>query len=305
MDYWHREEDPRGVVVTLWFITADSPTAVIESEPRADRGFGRKYLAQLNPAWPISPIGQFPLNRSTPASRGEFYIAGFPGVTIVQTVVEDLEQLSELSPQLLKSLKAREIYAFAENTSTEFGGFAHWHRGELKRSLCARPMQLLEDLGLPVPFESPYWAGEHGKQRGGIYLPFQPLDLVAEAQRSWLGVDVSPEGPDINVVAYAVDGRPEPKVEPHPAQLRRSVGEIASAATARLGIGAGRGHYDDYENHEENTSTGDEFARLAGATSVAAKRVGRGLLRRVRSAREVLVEQIRHTDRPKKTDPKA
>lgn len=291
--------------MTLWFITTDTPTEVIESEPRADRGFGRKYLAQLNPAWPISPIGQFPLNRSTPAAQGEFYIAGFPGVSIVQTVVEDLEQLSKLSPQLLKSLRARDIYAFAENRRTGFGGFAHWHRGELKRSLCARPMQLLEDLGLPDPFESPYWAGEHGEQRGGIYLPFRPLDLVSEAQRSWLGVEIGPEGPDINVVAYAVDGRPEPKVEPHPAQLRRSVGEIASAATARLGIGAGRGDYDDYEDHEEDTSTGDEFARFAEATSAAAKRVGQGFLRRARSARENLLEQLRHTDRPKKSDPKA
>ncbi|QGU06695.1 hypothetical protein COCCU_03730 [Corynebacterium occultum] len=298
MDSWDRAENPRGTVVTLWFVTASSPAEVIAAEPRADRGYGRKLLAQMNPAWPISPIGQFPLNRSTPAAEGEFYIAGFPGVTVIQTVVPDLELLSELSPRLRNAVKAPDVYAFALNEAADFGGLAHWHRGELKRSLCARPMELREDLGLPEPFESPFWAGERGTPRGGIYLPFDPPDLVVEAQRSWLGFEVSPAGPDINVVAYAVDGRPEPKVQPHPTQLRRSVGEIASAATARLGIGASRGDYDDYEEHEESSSTSEELARLAGAAAGAAKRAGRGLRSRARSLRETVVDKLRHTDRP-------
>ena len=41
-------------VVTFWFITAANPREVLESEPKADRGFGRKLLAQINPAWPIT-----------------------------------------------------------------------------------------------------------------------------------------------------------------------------------------------------------------------------------------------------------
>ncbi|WP_394281940.1 DUF6928 family protein, partial [Corynebacterium sp.] len=45
-------------VVTLWFINTDDVAGVVTREPKADRGFGRKYLAQLNPAWPITPIGQ-------------------------------------------------------------------------------------------------------------------------------------------------------------------------------------------------------------------------------------------------------
>lgn len=300
MASWDHEQPLTGAVVTLWFVSTDSPATILSAEPRADRGFGRKYLAQLNPQWPITPIGQFPLNRSAPASPDEFYIAGFPGVTVVQTVVEDLENLSTLSPQLLTSIRAREIYAFALNLEEGFGGLAHWHRGELKRSFCARPMAVHEDLGLPKPFESPFWAGEHGEQRGGIYLPFSPVDLVAAAQRAWLGVEISEDGPDINVVAYAVDGRPEPKVEPHPASRRRSVGEIASAATARLGLGAGRGDYDDYEDDREAASPGTsaELSRLAGATAGAAKRLGKGLLRRARDTRDTVVEKLRHTDRP-------
>lgn len=300
MDYWEHDDDPRGVVVTLWFISTDSPGEVLNAEPRADRGFGRKYLAQLNPAWPISPIGQFPLNRSTPTSRGEFYVAGFPGVTLVQTVVEDLERLSELPVSLLGSVPAQDVYAFASNDSTDFGGLAHWHEGDLKRSLCARPMELIEDSGLPEPFESPYWAGEKGEQRGGIYLPFHPAELVAAAQRAWLGVDIGPAGPDVNVVAYAVDGRPEPKVESHPRSRLRSVGEIASAASARLGLGSGRGDYDDYEYHEEDAGTGTsaQVAKFAGIAATTAKRAGKGFLRRAKQTRDTVADKLRNTDRP-------
>ena len=35
-------------LVTLWFVSAANPASVLEQEPKADRGFARKYLAQLD-----------------------------------------------------------------------------------------------------------------------------------------------------------------------------------------------------------------------------------------------------------------
>lgn len=245
--------------VTLWFVSASDPASVLSAEPRADRGFGRKYLAQLNPSWPVTPIGQFPFNRSAPASRGEFYIAAFPGVALVHTLVADASRLSRLDPALLSSIPARDVYAISAGED-DFGAFAHWHRGELQRSLGARREELFEDIGLPEPFEGPYWAGERAAQPGGIALPFVPADLAREAQRSWLGVDVSPEGPDIQVAGFAIDGRPEPKVS-ESGGSRMSIEEWAASATARLGLGPANKQYDDYERNKE----GDEFARLAEA----------------------------------------
>ncbi|KQB86044.1 DUF6928 family protein [Corynebacterium lowii] len=243
--------------VTLWFISSEDPAAVLSEEPRADRGFGRKYLAQLNPAWPVTPIGQFPFNRSAPASRGEFYIAAFPGVALVHTLVEDASRLSRLDNSLLSSIPARDVYAISAGEG-DFGAFAHWHEGKLQRSLGARREELFEDIGLPESFEGSYWAGERAEQLGGIALPFVPADLAREAQRSWLGVDVSPEGPDIQVAGFAIDGRPEPRVDT-PSGSRMSMEEWAADATSKLGISPASSHYDDYEQHKE----GDEFARLA------------------------------------------
>lgn len=287
-----------GMNVTLWFVTVDDPAAVLAGEPPADRGFGRKYLAHLNPAWPVTPIGTFPLNRSEPASLAEFYIGGFPGVAVVQTWVEGIDRLSDLSEELMTSLPAETLYAFAVNERHEFGGFARWDKGVLKRSLCAVSQLIIEDVGLPEPFEADYWAGEKSEQRGGLYLPFIPTDIVKGAERAWLGVDVGEDGPDIEVVGYAVDGRPEPKVPELPDRHPARLAELTEDSAAKLGLGPGRGDYDDYSDDED--ADGEEFREWADATGAAVRRLGRSLRRRLGSARESLgraAKKLRYTDR--------
>ncbi|WKD58073.1 hypothetical protein CAPI_07685 [Corynebacterium capitovis DSM 44611] len=283
-------------VVTLWFVNTADPAQVLEGEPKADRGFGRKLLAQLNPAWPITPIGEFPLNRSSLPSRNEFYIAGYPGVAVVQTFVDDAGALSTVAPELRQGLPAADVYLFAEGTESDFAGFAHFAGPTLQRALTATRDVVIEDVGLPDPFEAPYWAGEKAEQIGGISLPFEPKDLARAAQETWIGVDVSPSGPDINVVGYAIDGRPEPRIE-KPAQREetKSVEHVA----ARFAQRERDADYDDYEGSPDATGEqdGEEFAQLVDASVAAAKRVTRIVRRRVRAARSALIERIRHSDR--------
>lgn len=278
-------------VVTVWFVTSAHPEEVLAAEPKADRGFGRKLLAQINPGWPITPIGQFPLNRSSRPGRDEFYIAGYPGVAVVQTFVEDSEELSHTVGYLRRALPAADTYVFAEGTDSGYGGFSHYVGDELRRSLTATRERVIEDLGLPEPFEAPYWAGEKAEQLGGITLPFEPKDLVREAQRSWIGVDLHAGSPDVHVVGYAVDGRPEPKItQPAKPSKTKTVEEVAARFAEKDSA------YDDYDVQSDND--GDEFAELADASVAAAKRIARGIRRRVKSAAAALKERIRHSDRP-------
>ena len=53
-----------AVVVTLWFVSTADVAAVLATEPAPDRGFGRKFLSQLDSSKPITMIGTFPLNLS-------------------------------------------------------------------------------------------------------------------------------------------------------------------------------------------------------------------------------------------------
>lgn len=272
-------------IVTFWFVTTADPGAVLASEPKADRGFGRKLLAQINPAWPITPIGEFPLNRSSKPGRDEFYIAGYPGVAVVQTFVADSEKLTETVGYLREALPAADTYMFAEGTDSDYAGFAHYVGDDLRRSLTATRERVLEDVGVPEPFEAPYWAGEKAEQLGGITLPFEPKDLVREAERQWIGVDLA-DGPDIHVVGYAIDGRPEPKIAP--AKPKAKTVEQVAAKFAE-----GDRSYDDYEV-AQRSDEGDEFAELADASVAAAKRVARGLRRRIGQAREALGRRLRN-----------
>ncbi|WP_080796041.1 DUF6928 family protein [Corynebacterium pacaense] len=287
----------RAAIVTFWFVTASDPAAIIRSEPRADRGFGRKLLAQLNPTWPITPIGQFALNRSAPASVDEFYIAGFPGVTVIQTVLEDATSLSGLDTRLMHSMPATDTFIFAVNESTTLGGFVHLTGDGVKRSFIAKQERIFEDIGVPGGFEAPYWAGSMGKRISALSLPFNPIDLVEAAQRAWLGFDAA-ESPDINVVAYAIDGRPEPRI----AQTRQlSPAELTHSAAGKLGFRES-GEYDDYEEHgAQGTNLEDAFTGRLGAQAKraarSARRWGRSLITASRSFTSNVAERIRHTDR--------
>lgn len=277
-------------VVTFWFVTTADPAAVLESEPKADRGFGRKLLSQINPAWPITPIGEFPLNRSSKPGKSEFYIAGYPGVAVVQTFVADSEKLTETVRYLREALPAADTYMFAEGTDSDYAGFAHYVGEDLRRSLTATRERVLEDLGLPEPFEAPYWAGEKAEQLGGITLPFEPKDLMREAQRHWVGLELDGEGPDVHVVGYAIDGRPEPKIAKPAKPQVKTVEQVAAR------FAEGDGAYDDYEVRTRDTE-GEEFAELADASVAAARRIGRDVRRRLGRMKDALVEKIRHADR--------
>lgn len=62
-------------ITTMWFVTAAVPRDVLTAEPAADRGFARKYLAQLAVELPDAGfsapvhIGDFDMNRSTLRAR--------------------------------------------------------------------------------------------------------------------------------------------------------------------------------------------------------------------------------------------
>ena len=148
---------------------------------------------------------------------------------------------------------------------------------------------MLEDIGLPEPFEAPYWAGEKAEQEGGIALPFEPKDLALAAEREWIGTDIGADGPDINVVGYATDGRPEPKIEEKKPAVK-TVDEVAAKFAEKDKA------YDDYEDAPEGEE-GDEFAELADASVAAAKRVGRDLKRKLGEFKDNVTDKIRHSDR--------
>ncbi|MDO4909853.1 MAG: hypothetical protein Q3962_08425 [Corynebacterium sp.] len=275
-----------SAVVTIWYITAANPRAVLAKGPKADRGFGRKLLSMLNPTWPVTPIGQFALNRSAQASPGEFYIGGYPRLTVIQTVLDDATHLSALPQRLLTAVPAADTFAYAVNEKSGLGGIAHWRGPNLKRSFVATRNRIFEDFGVPEPFESPFWAQAEPGQ-SGLNLPFNPIDLVGAAQEGWLGFPVTPDGPEINVVAYAIDGRPEPKAATKPKPVTQP---SPPSTSAELEV------YDDYEDYShEVVDQSSSAALIETARATANFLYRRGHRLGVKLAR--LKERLRYTDK--------
>lgn len=287
-------------VVTLWFVSTPDVATILSAEPEPDRGFGRKFLSQLDSSKPITTIGTFPLNRSTVPGKDEYYIGGFPGVIVVQSVVEELTKMSELPQRLITAIDSPDLYVFAEDSESTFAGIGHFQGDKMRRSFCATRSRVYEDKGLPEGFEYGYWSGTSE----GIDLPFEPKDLVAGAEEGWLGVPISSSGPDINVVGYATDGRKEPRIEEHARAV--PLDEVVVTSSTKLGFSATNPDYDDYESHDQPGTTdevtdapGTEVAKIIRDVARIGMLTGKKLARQARAKGAALKEQLRHLDREK------
>lgn len=290
----------RRGVVTVWFISTEDPAAALGSVAAHDRGFGRRFLALYDSTLPVTPIGDFPLNRSAETGNGEYYIGGFEGVAVLQTVLDDVSQLSKLPARLRQEISATDVYAVVSDKATGFGAFAHWENGELKRAFAATRYRTLEDIGLPSPAEGDYWAGKHrptfptapasssagegSGRREGVDLPFVPAELADAVLTSWLGFDPHSPAADIPVSGFAVDGRRAAPAGAYSgsrqahrgAQLSAGSGSSAAAGSGAADQADENGRvYDDYEVHggEPSRDIVGEIANIGEKTRNFASRV--------------------------------
>lgn len=88
---------------------------------------------------------------------------------------------SEFPARYLHPGVGRRVIPHVMHSGTDTFVYAIWENGSLVRSLCLSPDDgIVENIGDPLPFEAPYWAGEH--PAGDRYpLPFHPLDLGGDA----------------------------------------------------------------------------------------------------------------------------
>ena len=291
-------------LVTLWFVSAAQPRTILEAASHPDRGFAGKYLAQYNPSWPLTHIGDFDMTRSAPPGVDEFYIGGYGGLSVVQTVFTGQLVISEIPERYRTLVNSTDVYAVAVGTSdspeefAEYGAFAHWAGGTLKRAFSATRETVFEDQGLPYAFESSFWAGN--APATGIQLPFIPAQLARAAEKEWLSFSPADADLDVFISAFATDGRPEVKAEIKPERLTgrgnsRSQ-EIASSSSEQ--------GYDDYSElrsssrseEPSNKQLAVDLAKAAGSAIGAGSKKLSALAGKIG---DEVRRRARNTDRPK------
>jgi hypothetical protein len=167
----------------------DARTRLTAGAP-LDREATVRLAAELFPKEKLEPLEDTALAWTAPPDA-ELVIGCFPGVEIIAAKEFGGDFPSKLDPRFLARAAGRTVTTHAMHSVVDWFAFAVWRDGKLVRSLS-------EDIGARLPFEEPFWRGEHPLEEGEAdaeddALPFHPLELGEAALGALFGYHL--EGP--------------------------------------------------------------------------------------------------------------
>jgi hypothetical protein len=174
------------------------PSAALRVQPALDRDGTLRLAGTLFPEDKLQEVGSGNLSYTNPPDK-EIHIGSFPGVAVVAAREFGGDYPSKLSPHFLEAGPFPDAYLHAMHSVVDWFAYAHWSNGKLVRALSLSPDSgVLEDIGRRLPFEEPYWSGQHpaldpSEDPSDYPFPFHPLDLGEAALRALFGYHL--EGP--------------------------------------------------------------------------------------------------------------
>jgi hypothetical protein len=185
---------------TWMLVYADTNVAgVLQAGRPLDRDATFKLATTLFPKDKLVPIGDGSLVYTNPPDD-ELHIGCFPGVSILAAREFGIDHPSKLPEKFVAQGRQGAIYLHAMHSVVDWLAFAQWSQGTLMRSLSLSPDKgILEDIGVRLPFEEPFWAGQHpatdDEDEDAEYpFPFHPLELGEEVLKQFFGYQL--EGPN-------------------------------------------------------------------------------------------------------------
>jgi hypothetical protein len=185
---------------------------VLQAAPPIDRDETRALVRRLYPSRRVVEIEDGSLFEANPP-QDQLLAGCFPGLTVICTADAALDRPSTLDQRFLDEGKGRTVILHAMHSVVDWFAYALWTPdGALTRSLSLSPDNgVIENIGDPLPFEAPFWAGERPvdpeDDEDAYPLPFHPLELAEAALRSLFGFtyegDYEPDDPDLEAVVLA------------------------------------------------------------------------------------------------------
>ncbi|WP_326576853.1 hypothetical protein OIE69_29015 [Actinacidiphila glaucinigra] len=222
----------------LVYADGDAP-GLLRQVGAADLDRTTSTMRQLYPGWEIEECEGSTLSDGTYPPNGTAYAASWPGVEVIADQEVMIDAPSQLTGHLVAASAGRRLVLHAMHSVVDWLAFAVWEDGHLVRSLSLSPDNgIIENIGEPLPFELPYWAGDHpadvipwpGEEAEPYALPFHPLDLGEDALRALCGFiqEGRPEPDDVDANALKLYGfhvrNPQgPDPAEQEAELRRAV----------------------------------------------------------------------------------
>ncbi|MEU6111564.1 hypothetical protein ABZ853_24525 [Streptomyces albidoflavus] len=148
---------------------------------------------------------------------GRTYAGSWPGLDVLTDQRLMIDTPSHLPEHLVSAGAGRRLVLHAMHSVVDWLAFAVWEDGHLLRSLSLSPDSgVIENIGTPLPFEQPYWAGDRpvevipwpGEEQDPYPLPFHPLELGEDALRSLCGFiqEGHPEPDNVDAEAISLLG---------------------------------------------------------------------------------------------------
>lgn len=168
--------------------------AILRSEPPIDRPATRELVERLYPDRLVVGIEDGTLMEDPNPPDYHVYAGCFPDLTVVCSGDVALDRPSALHRQFLDVAAGRTTYLHAMHSAVDWFAYAIWSGdGSLQRALSVSPDHgIMENLGTPLAFEAPYWAGERPIEADEDLplpypLPFHPLEMAETALRALFG----------------------------------------------------------------------------------------------------------------------
>lgn len=206
----------------LVYSEGDIPS-VLRAAPPLDRAATRQFVESLHRDMKLHDKGERTLYDLPNPPDELLYATVFPGVRILATGEAGKDYPSKIDRRFIEAAGKGTLTLHAMHSVVDWFAYAIWRDGKLVRALSVSPDSgILENIGTPLPFEEPYWAGKHpvepaeASERGEDdeddgekhALPFHPLDLAEEALRAlfgfvYEGVPLESD-PDLSTIQLAV-----------------------------------------------------------------------------------------------------
>ncbi len=216
------------------------PAQCLGTPERLDPAATADLVARSYPGWTATPTeGEF-LHDATYPPKEVAYAGSFPSADIICDQEFMLDHPSRLPPHLVMLSAGRRLILHTMHSVVDFFAFAVWEDGALVRSMSMalggpRP-GIMENIGTPLPFEQPYWAGQHPIGEG-YPLPFYPLDLAEPtALRALFGFTLGglPRPGEVDATSVQLDGFRVPASDPVSAEEHAELTGNCKRITYRL-----------------------------------------------------------------------
>jgi hypothetical protein len=166
----------------------ENAVAALRGRHQLDRDATLQLAKSLFPKDKLALIGEGDLSYTCPPDD-ELHAGCFPEVSVLAAKEFGIDYPSRLPVPFIRDRGT--VYLHAMHSVVDRFAFAQWTNGQLVRSLSLSPDSgILEDIGPRLPFEEPFWSGQHpatDNDQDDYPFPFHPLELGEAALKEFFG----------------------------------------------------------------------------------------------------------------------